>query len=58
MTVKELARMVYEMRKAQKEYFKGRGSDSLEESKRLEREIDKTVEEVLRGQGSLFDTED
>jgi hypothetical protein len=54
MTAKELARLVYNMRRAQKQYFKTRGSDALEESKRLEKEVDSKVKEILWGQSRLF----
>jgi hypothetical protein len=55
-TVEELARLVNEMRTAQKEYFRTRSGSALENSKRLERKVDEAVGEVLRPerQGSMF----
>jgi hypothetical protein len=47
MTVEELARKVLKMRRAQKEYFRTRSSAVLEESKRLEKQVDQVVDEVL-----------
>ena len=44
--------LVRQMRAAQKRYFKDRRSDDLEESKRLEREVDKAIDE--QGQHSLY----
>jgi hypothetical protein len=54
MTLEELARLVAEMRRAQRSYFRNRSTAKLEESKRLERRLDAAVEEVL-GQPSLFE---
>jgi hypothetical protein len=54
MTAKELARLVYNMRRAQQVYFKHRSRDALEESKRLEKEVDSKVKEILWGQQDLF----
>lgn len=50
MNAKEFYDKVVEMRKAQKEYFKLRGSTALQKSKALEKEIDaeiKRVQEVM-----------
>jgi hypothetical protein len=57
MTRNELARLVLNMRKAQKAYFKSRSSVVLEESKRLERQVDLAVEECL-SHPTLFGDED
>lgn len=38
--------LVSEMRKAQKEYFKTRSSESLTRSKDLERQVDKEIQRV------------
>jgi hypothetical protein len=54
MTTRELARQVLEMRTAQRKYFRTRAQGDLNESKRLERELDQTVTELLRQPG-LFD---
>jgi hypothetical protein len=43
MKPKEFYDKVVAMRKAQKDYFKFRGSEYLQVSKRLEREIDDTM---------------
>lgn len=59
MTTKELARLVYNMRQAQDAYWKSpRKPGSLNEAKRLERELDKAVKEILWGQPKLFETEE
>jgi len=64
MTLKDLADMVWRMRQAQKRYFATRERLDLEESKRLEQELDLTVTRIRNGadgegdaqgrQGSLF----
>ena len=56
MTLNDLARLVKEMRLKQKQWFNPntRTRDTLEESKALERQVDRAIEEVL-GQPSLFD---
>ena len=48
----EFYSLVKEMREAQKEYFRTRSKDSLIKSKSLEKRVD----EVLSGQGTLFDS--
>ena len=53
MTATELAKLVAAMRAAQKKYFRTRASGDLEESKRLEKQLDQAVTELLR-QPSLF----
>ena len=47
----EFYSLVKEMRNAQREYFRTRSDYSLKKSKLLERRVD----EVLSGQGTLFD---
>jgi hypothetical protein len=47
-TLAELVKVVAELRRAQKAYFKHRGHDDLIESKRLEKLIDAMIEEELR----------
>lgn len=54
MTTIELARCVREMRQAQKAYFKERTLESLDESKLLERQVDKTVKEILEDKPALL----
>lgn len=51
----QFRRLVREMREAQKRYFKTRSLDVLETSKRLEREVDRELEND--GQGVLFGDE-
>lgn len=50
MTVEKLAKLVQEMRAAQKQYFRLRSTDALEQSKRLERIVDISVKDVLENQ--------
>lgn len=45
--------LVNKMRQAQKEYFRTRSSQSLERSKKLEREVDQELQRSDR-QGELF----
>lgn len=49
MTVDEFEKLVRDMRAAQKKYFKTRDRAALEESKRLERDVDKYLEERNKG---------
>lgn len=54
MTAEEYARLVKEMRRAQKRWFAGdKSREALDESRRLERAVDKATEEILAGP-SLF----
>jgi phosphate uptake regulator len=53
MTAAELATLVADMRRLQKEYFRTRSATALEQSKQLERQVDKAVDQMLR-QPSLF----
>ena len=57
MTVTELARVVQEMRHAQKEYFRTRSQSALEQSKRLEKKVDRCCEIVMQEQQNLFPIE-
>lgn len=59
MTAQELAQLVAFMRYAQEAYFTARrrgapGNDELRESKRLEREVDRAVADILSPQGDLL----
>jgi hypothetical protein len=54
MTTTELAQQVVKVRNAQRKYFYTRGAGDLAESKRLERQLDQTVADLLR-QPTLFD---
>ena len=53
MDVKQLAELVNKMRNAQREYFRTRSASSLEDSKRLEKQVDQAIAEVL-SQPTLF----
>lgn len=54
----ELATRVLEVRVAQKNYFRERTQNNLELSKKLERELDETISEIInpkvKNQTSLF----
>lgn len=50
----ELARRVQRMRHAQKLYFRTRSVESLDESKRLERELDKLVDEIINDRPAML----
>jgi hypothetical protein len=54
MTARDLARTVAKMREAQRKYFRTRAQGDLTESKRLEKELDGMVADLLR-QTTLFD---
>jgi hypothetical protein len=61
MTTVELARRVQAMRHAQKLYFRTRTSEALDESRRLERELDKLADEIISDKPAmlpLFDAEE
>ena len=45
----DFIKLVKEMRETQKLYFKTRNAEVLVESKRLEREVDKKIEEAEKG---------
>lgn len=56
MSIKELADLGRRMREAQRAYFREKEAGKLEESKRLEREFDAAVKDVLDPPPpSLFD---
>jgi hypothetical protein len=58
MTVTELARLVKEMRRCQRAYFRDRTQDDLDRSKAIEADVDRAVRDVLSGdhlQAGLFD---
>jgi len=58
MDIIELATRVLEVRVAQKNYFRERTQYNLEVSKKLERELDETISEIInpkvKNQTSLF----
>ena len=47
MTAYELARLAKDVRRAQRLYFRTRTADALAESKRLERELDRVLDEFI-----------
>jgi len=49
------ARLVRLMRHEQKEYFRTRRGDRLEECKRLEREVDEALRDMADKQRALFE---
>ena len=58
MTAEDLARVVADMRHAQKDYFRTKSQAALRESKALEAMVDRCCAHVLGGQGTLFDEEE
>lgn len=52
--LERLAKLVVEMRDAQKRYFRHREPDVLERSKDLEKKVDEICRSVLDTQGKLF----
>jgi hypothetical protein len=54
MTEPEFYKLVQEMRQAQIDYFRTRDKDCLNNSKKLERQVDKQIEEFGKKQGNLF----
>lgn len=49
----EFVRLVYRMRKMQKQYFKTRNTTDLKSSKTIEKEVDKRIAEIS---SEYFDT--
>lgn len=49
-----LVEAVARMRAAQRAYFRHKNSAALAESKRLEREVDRLLEELSNKQGQMF----
>lgn len=47
MTLPAFAALVSQMRAAQRDYFRHRDSEALTNSKRLEREVDRAIAEIL-----------
>lgn len=58
MTLRQFAGLVAEMRNAQRAYFRTKGMNALEMSKRLEKQVDKALVDLLSPQGTLFDTDE
>lgn len=54
MTTIELARQVQAMRHAQKLYFRTREDKALDDSRRLERELDKIVNEIISDRPAML----
>lgn len=56
MSNKEFIDLVAKMRKSQKDYFRTRRPDILQESKRLEKSVDNAINELRDGTSAgLFD---
>lgn len=47
----EFAKLVIEMRKAQKAYFRNRQPSDLERSKQLEKQVDQAAQNIVEGPG-------
>lgn len=54
MKIDDLAKLVREMREAQRSYFTERSPQWLSKAKELERRVDRAVADVLDKQGKLF----
>lgn len=54
MTLDEFAALVQKMRNSQREYFRTKSGTALEESKRLEREVDKALQKLKDKQREMF----
>lgn len=50
----EFEKLVYEMRNAQKEYFRTRSKEVLQQSKQLERRVDEYLRDKENNQQTLF----
>lgn len=50
----EFEKLVYEMRSAQKEYFRTRSKDVLQQSKQLEKRVDEYLRDRKANQLTLF----
>jgi hypothetical protein len=57
MTLKEFAECVADMRHAQKDYFRTRSKSALDNSIRMEKEVDKKLQEIHNQQLTLFDNQ-
>ncbi len=55
MTYSQFVEKVSQMRNAQRSYFRTRSHELLEQSKRLEREVDKAIDAFYNPQGDLFE---
>jgi hypothetical protein len=56
MTILDLARLVADMRRAQKLYYRTRSDSTFKEAIRLEKRVDETLKFLLSPQCDLFDT--
>lgn len=54
MTAIELARRVKMVRDAQRKYFRERTLEALDESRRLERELDETLKEIIADRPAMM----
>lgn len=50
----DFEKLVYEMRSAQKEYFRTRSKEILQQSKQLERRVDEYLRDKIINQQTLF----
>lgn len=57
MNIKEFAKLVTDMRHAQKSYYRTRSSTALEDSKRAERIVDEALQNMNDNQPRLFEDE-
>lgn len=56
MTINEYAKLVNEIRTAQKDFFRTRSESALEKSKKLERRVDEATRDIFDSrQGRLFE---
>lgn len=52
----DFIQLVWRMREQQRAYFRTRSSSTLDDCKRLEKEVDERIEELLDQQTKLFDS--
>jgi CHASE1-domain containing sensor protein len=57
MTIQDLARLVADMRNAQRHLHRTDSASALTEAKRLERRVDETIKFLLSPQRDLFDAD-
>jgi hypothetical protein len=55
--LRDLARLVADMRNAQRQYFRTSSASALAEAKRLEKRVDETIKFLLNPQRDLFDAD-
>lgn len=57
MTIQEFAKLVDDMRSAQKHFFRTKSSAALDRAKAAESRVDKAVQDILK-QPTLFDQDE